>query len=235
MTNPNQYTVPLSPDNAAVLFIDSQSTLMLGTQSIDITLLKTNTEALAKLAAIYALPVVLTTTGGGGHGPSGDLITGITETFPDQPVIDRMDFLNAMSDSRFANAVAATGRKKVILAGITTDFCLIYPAASLIAAGYHVFVAIDASGSWTTDINNAALQRLTQMGATPTNVQSIAGELQNSASVKDLAVSKSYHPALFGWLSRYTPAPSLIGMNMKNFAPPTQVAAPAAGAGKAHA
>ncbi len=103
----------------------------------------------------------------------------------------------------------------MILSGLTTDFCLVYPTASLIAEGYHVFIAIDASGSWTKDINDAALQRLIQMGATPTNVQSIAGELQNSAAVKDLAASKQKHPQLFEWLGRYTPAPSLIGMSMR--------------------
>lgn len=83
MTPQEEYIVPLSPDNAAVLFIDKQTSLMLGTQSMDTTLLRTNTEGLAKLAAIYDLPVVLTTTGGGAHGPSGGLITPITETFPD--------------------------------------------------------------------------------------------------------------------------------------------------------
>lgn len=216
MTLEDEYTVPLSPDNAAVLFIDNQVSLMLGTQSIDTTLLRNNTEALAKLAAIYGLPVVLTTTGGGEHGPSGPLITPITDTFPHLPVIDRQEYLNAMADPRFSDAVRATGRKKVILSGLTTDFCLVYPTASLIAQGYHVFIVVDASGSWTTAINDAALQRVIQMGATPTNVQSIAGELQNAAAVKDLAASKRNHPQLFEWLRLYTPAPSLIGMAMQH-------------------
>jgi len=215
MTQQEEYVVQLSPDNAAVLFIDNQINLMLGTQSIDTTLLRDNTEGLAKLAAIYDLPVVLTTTGGGGHGPSGPLLPPITETFPDAPIIDRQDYLNAMADPRFADAVRAVGRKKVILSGITTDFCLVYPTASLIAQGYHVFIVVDASGSWTKEINDAALQRVIQMGATPTNLQSIAGELQNSAAVEDLAASKDKHPQLFEWLGRYTPAPSLIGMNMR--------------------
>lgn len=216
MSAQEDYVTPLSPDNATVLFIDSQISLMLGTQSIDTTLLRINTEGLAKLAAIYDLPVVLTTTGGGEHGPSGPLMPPITETFPDAPIIDRMDYLNAMDDERFADAVRATGRKKVIMSGITTDFCLVYPTASLIAQGYHVFIVVDASGSWTRDINDAALQRVVQMGATPTNLQSIAGELQNAAAVKDLGASKEKHPALFDWLGRYTPAPSLIGMSMSH-------------------
>ncbi len=82
MTPQNEYLVALSPDNAAVLFIDNQVSLMLGTQSIDTMLLRTNTEGLAKLAAIYGLPVVLTTTGGGEHGPSGGLIGRSRRPFP---------------------------------------------------------------------------------------------------------------------------------------------------------
>lgn len=73
MTTPADYLEPLSPDNAAVLFIDNQTTLTLGVQSIDMTLLKINTEGLAQLARIFGLPVVLTTTAGGAQGPSGPL------------------------------------------------------------------------------------------------------------------------------------------------------------------
>ena len=142
MTTPASYLEPLSPDNAAVFFIDNQTTLTLGVQSIDMTLLKTNTEGLAQLAKIFGLPVVLTTTGGGAQGPSGLLLKGITDTFPDMTPIDCMGNLNAMGDPRFAAAVAATGRKKIILSGITTDFCLGYPALSLIAGGYLILAGV---------------------------------------------------------------------------------------------
>ena len=81
MISPNEDVVPLSPDNAAVLFIDNQTSLMLGTQSIDTTLLCTNTEGLAKLAAIYDLPVLLTTTGGSPKGPASGLITPLWRHF----------------------------------------------------------------------------------------------------------------------------------------------------------
>lgn len=213
MTSQADYLEQLTPDNAAVLFIDNQTTLMLGVQSIDLTVLKTNTEGLAQLAKVFGLPVVLTTTGGGADGPSGPLLKGITETFPDIAPINRMGNLNAMDDPRFAEAVKATGRRKVILSGITTDFCLVYPALSLIAAGYHVFIPIDASGSWTSAINDAALQRLIQAGATPTNVQSVAGELQNSSMNADAEATKTRMPQMMEWFGAYTPAPSIISQN----------------------
>lgn len=147
MTNRSDYVEQLTPENVAVLFIENRTTLTLGVQSIDMTLLTTNVEALAKLAKMFVLPVVLTTTGGGAEGPSGPPLKGIAATFPEVEIVNRMGILNAMDDPRFKNAVKETGRRKVILSGITTDFSLVYPALSLIKAGYHVFIAIDASGS----------------------------------------------------------------------------------------
>ena len=213
MTTQADYLEQLAPNNAAVLFIDNQTTLSLGVQSIDTTLLKTNIEGLAQLARVFALPVVLTTTGGGADGPSGPLLRGITDAFPDVAPINRMANLNAMDDPRFAQAVAATGRRKVILSGITTDFCLVYLALSLIAAGYHVFIAVDASGSWTKEINDWALHRLVQAGATPTNVHSVAGELQNSSMNADPDATRARMPHLMRWFGAYTPAPAIIAQN----------------------
>lgn len=210
-----EYTKPLTPDNAAVLFIDNQTNLMLGVQSIDTVLLRNNTEGLAQLAKMFDLPVVLTTTGGGAKGPAGGLSTGITDSFPNAPIIDRTDYFNAMSDPRFAAAVRATGRKKVILSGLTTDYCLVYPATTLIEQGYHVFIVTDASGSFTKENNDTALQRLIQMGATPINLQSLVGELQNSDAVANLPQSKKRFPQLLAWFSKYSATPSILNMNMR--------------------
>ena len=204
------YTEPLTPENAAVLFIDNQSNLLLGVQSMDHTLLIRNTEGLAKLAALFDLPVVLTTTGGGAEGPAGPLMPSITETFPDEEVIDRQAYFNAMDDPRFAAAVEEIDRPKVILTGITTDYCLVYPAQTLIDQGYHVLVAVDTTGSWTSQIEEAAQSRLVQMGATLVNVQSIAGELQNALAVEDPKVAAANQPELLEWFAQYQPAPSLM-------------------------
>ena len=214
MLDSAEYLQFMTADNSAVLFIDNQTNLALGVQSIDTTLLRTNTEALAKLAKLYELPVVLTTTGGGGDGPSGPLLKPITETFPDSPIVNRLEYLNAMDDPRFVEAVRSTGRQKIILCGISTDFCLVYPAISLLRAGYHVFIAVDASGSWTKQIDESALLRLVQAGATPTNVQQIAGELQSTAAAKDVEASKAKSKELGQWFMRYGAATSIIAMAM---------------------
>lgn len=214
-TPQKEYTNPLTPENAAVLFIDNQTNLLLGVQSMDTVLLRNNTEGLAQLAKMFDLPVVLTTTGGGAKGPAGALVPSITDAFPDEEVIDRTEYFNAMSDPRFATAVVETGRKKVILSGLTTDYCLVYPAMTLIAQGYHVYIVTDASGSFTKQNDEAALDRLIQMGATPVNLQSLMGELQNAVAVADPAESKEALPAVLDWFLKYGAAPSILTMNMQ--------------------
>ena len=185
-TDHSDYLDPLNLDNTAVLFVDSQTTLVLGVQSIDMTVLKTNTESLAQLAKIFELPVVPTTSGGGTDGLSGPLSRTITDAFPGVTRINHTGNLNALDDPRFDAAAKATGRTKLILAGITTDFCFVCSALALIAQGYHVLIPINAFGSWTSATNDAALQRFTRAGATPTNVQSITGELLNALTKKDV-------------------------------------------------
>jgi nicotinamidase-related amidase len=209
-----EYVRPITPENAAVLFIDNQSNLMLGVQSIDTTLLRINTEGLAKLSKIYGLPVVLTTTGGGANGPAGPLSSGITETYPDTPIIDRTDYFNAMSDPRFAGSRQTHRPQEGNPLGPDHRLLPRLPGSLADRPGYHVFIVTDASGSWTKQIDDTALQRLVQMGATPINLQSLVGELQNADAVKDLAASKRKQPQLMQWFSRYSPAPSIMNMTM---------------------
>lgn len=215
MTSPPQteYLEPITRDNAAVLFIDNQNHLLMGVQSIETTLLRLNTEALAKLAELYDLPVVLTTTGGGAEGAWGPLFKPITDTFPDAPIFNRQH-LNAMDDPGFADAVSATGRRKIILSGVATDFCLFFPALSLLRQGYHVLIAVDASGCWTKQVEDAALLRLVQAGATPTSVEQILGELHSTDLAKDLKAGQATAPAIGKWLARYGGTTSIVTMDM---------------------
>ena len=44
----------------------------------------------------------------------------ITEVFPNEPVIDRTS-INAWIDSDYRKAIAATKRKRIVIAGVTPD------------------------------------------------------------------------------------------------------------------
>ena len=171
-----RYFEHITPDNAALLLIDHQVGLMLGVQTQDANTLKSNTVALAKAAKLFDLPVVLTTSGA--QGPNGPLMQELLDLFPGQSVIDRT-LVNSWDDPAFVEAVEKTGRRKLIMAAITTDVCLAFPAISACGAGYDVYAVLDASGTWNTLVENAAIARMSQAGVIPTSWVAIGAELQS--------------------------------------------------------
>jgi nicotinamidase-related amidase len=166
----------LTPKNAALLLIDHQTGLLPVVKDWSEVELKNNVSALGKIAKAFNLPVVITSSFE--QGPNEPLAHGITELFPDVQVIKRQGEINAWDDPNFVKAVEATGRKKLIMAGIVTDVCIAFPALSAIEAGYDVVVAIDCSGTFNQTVQLAAVLRVAQAGATIMNWFSICCELQ---------------------------------------------------------
>ena len=52
----------------------------------------------------------------------------------------RQGIVNAWEDKSFADAVRATEKRQLIVAGVTTDVCLVPPALSMQAEGFHIKV-----------------------------------------------------------------------------------------------
>lgn len=94
--------------------------------------------------------------------------------------IKRAGIVNAMEDERFAAAVTATGRKKLILAGVTNDVCTVYPALSLVRDGFEVQVVADAGGSPIAMADDIALRRMERAGVTLTTTNQLIAELAGS-------------------------------------------------------
>jgi hypothetical protein len=87
---------------------------------------------------------------------------------PDVEEIDR-NTTNAWEDKTFRAAVEATGRKKLVMAGLVTSVCLSYPTVCALAEGYEVMFVEDAVGDLTRQIHGTAVLRLIQAGAVPTS------------------------------------------------------------------
>lgn len=64
--------------------------------------------------------------------------------FPDAPYIARPGQINAWDNADFVQAVKATGKKQLIIAGVVTEVCVAFPALSALEAGFEVFVVTDA-------------------------------------------------------------------------------------------
>ena len=185
MTSNNVFFEQLTPDNAAMLLIDHQvGTMLLGITDIDPVNLKNNALYLAEVAKLFNLPILLTTSNP--NGPNGPLFPGLIQALPDVSVIDRV-IINAWNDPVFVRTVERTGRRKLIMAGVTTDICLAFPAISAVGAGYDVYAVIDASGTWNTTTQNAAVARMTQAGVKCVNTIAIAAELQKDWTLPSAA------------------------------------------------
>jgi nicotinamidase-related amidase len=123
---------------------------------------------------VFKVPTVLTSIAA--ETFSGPLLPQITEMFP-QRVIDR-SFINAWQDGKLRAAVEATGRRKLVMAGLWTEICLAFPAVSAAEAGYEVFAVIDASAGSSTAAHDAAIIRMSQKGVVPVSVASTLSEWQ---------------------------------------------------------
>ena len=165
---------PLTRDNAALVLVDHQVGLMTGIRDYSVGELKHNVVGLAKAAHALGLPIVTTTT-------SADTLWGpafpeLVAALPGQSFIDRTT-VNAWDDDRVAAAIRATGRKKLIFAGVSLEVCAAFPAMRAVREGYEAYVAVDASGTFNLTKRQTALVRLAQSGVVVADGASLMVEI----------------------------------------------------------
>src|SRR5437660_4326838 len=161
MNNQAQPYQPLTSENAAVVLVDHQVGLMTGVRDYSTGELKHNVVALAKAAKALKLPIVVTTTAR--DSMWGPTFPELIEALPGVEIIDRSS-VNAFDDERVARAVAATGRQKLIFAGISLEVCAAFPAITAIGKGLGAYVAVDASGTFSETKRQVGLLRMLQAG-----------------------------------------------------------------------
>ncbi|CAG0960377.1 nicotinamidase/pyrazinamidase [Methylophilaceae bacterium] len=155
--------VRLDKNDAAVLLVDHQSGLLSLVRDIDPDKFKNNVLALADMTKYFNLPTILTTSFE--NGPNGPLVPELKELFPDAPYIARPGQINAWDNEDFVNAVKATGKKQLIIAGVVTEVCVAFPALSALEEGYEVIVVTDASGTFNALTRDSAWDRMSSAGA----------------------------------------------------------------------
>jgi len=160
---------------AAVLLVDHQTGLLSLVQDYEPVAFQNTVRGLCALAKYFKLPTVITTSRP--DGPNGPLIPEISAFFPDNAIVDRPGQINAWDNEDFRNAVKATGKKQLIVAGVVTDVCVAFLTLSLIEAGYDVFVVTDASGTFSADIARTSHLRMANAGAQLLNLFAVVCEL----------------------------------------------------------
>ena len=172
----------LTPENCAVVFIDHQPQMTFGVANIDRQLLVNNVVMLAKGAKEYGVPAILTAVET--ESFSGYIWPDLMDVFPGQQPIERSS-MNSWDDEKFREAIKATGRKNIIIAGLWTEVCVAWPTLNLLAEGYNVYVVEDACGATSAIAHDAAMRRIVQAGAVPMTSVATVLEFQRDWANKE--------------------------------------------------
>lgn len=175
----------LSPENSALILIDYQPHILMGVRNIDHEELINNMTGLIKTAVMYDLPIIFSHVGVGLNG-SQPMIEELRKLAPNAVFIDRTN-VNAWEEPEFVKAVAATGRKKLIMAGLWTDVCLAYPAIEAEKNGYDVYVPEDTVGSITQLSHDNGMRRMEKAGVERITWNVVPAELQRDHARTDTA------------------------------------------------
>jgi nicotinamidase-related amidase len=167
--------VLLKPEECAMLLVDFQAGLGFGVESIPRQLVVNNAVGLARTAVAFKVPVIASTSASRVY--SGPLLPALQEVLPAVKPIERRS-MNVWEDDTARNAVVATNRRQLIVAGFLTEACVSFPALLALKDGFEVFVAGDACGGLTSQSHELALRRLEQAGARLTSWIQILLEFQ---------------------------------------------------------
>jgi nicotinamidase-related amidase len=174
MSNPTRAYEPLTSENSALILVDHQVGLMTGVRDYSTGELKHNVVALAKAARALKLPIVATTTAR--DSMWGPTFPELVEALPGVPIIDRSS-VNAFDDAKVTQAIAATGRKKFIFAGVSLEVCAAFPAITAVGKGLDAYVAVDASGTFSETKRQTGLLRMLQAGVILSDYASLMVEI----------------------------------------------------------
>jgi nicotinamidase-related amidase len=166
----------LTPHNSQLIIIDHQPQMAFGVQSIDRQTLKNNVVGLAKAAKAFNIPTIITTVETDSF--SGKTYPEILDVFPDHPILERTS-MNSWDDQKVRDALAANGRKKIIVAGLWTEVCnTTFALCAMLEGEYEIYMVADASGGTSKDAHDFAMQRMVQAGVVPVTWQQVLLEWQ---------------------------------------------------------
>jgi nicotinamidase-related amidase len=164
----------LDPSDTVILLLDHQAGLFQTVKDINLAELRSNVILLAKIATVLKIPVI--TTASEPNGPNGPLMPEIHQFAPHAVYVGRKGEVNAWDNEDFVRTVRATGRKTLIMAGVWTSVCVMFPALDAKAAGFKVYAVIDASGDPSEMASRTTLARFAQGGIIPTSANSVLSE-----------------------------------------------------------
>ncbi|MDR6498563.1 nicotinamidase-related amidase [Burkholderia ambifaria] len=196
MSNPKLEV--LTPHNSQLIFIDQQPQMAFGVQSIDRQVLKNNVVGLAKAAKVFNIPTTITTVESDSF--SGHTYPELLDVFPNQKTLERTS-MNSWDDQKVRDALAANGRKKVVVSGLWTEVCnTTFALCAMLEGDYEIYMVADASGGTSKDAHDFAMQRMIQAGVVPVTWQQVLLEWQRDWAHREtydavMAIAKEHSGA----------------------------------------
>jgi nicotinamidase-related amidase len=169
-------------EDCALVLVDLQAGLAFGVGSEDRQVLLNNAVALARTARVFGIPVVASTSASKVY--SGPMMPALQAAVPEVAPIERRN-MNIWEDDHVRAAIEATGRRRLLMAGLLTEDCVTFGALSALASGFEVFVVGDACGGLTPISHDLALRRMQASGATMSSWIQVLLELQRDWTRKE--------------------------------------------------
>lgn len=191
-----------SKNEVVVIFIDYQPEVLGHVASKSPELIMLNTEFLAKASKAWGIPVILSSVGVQ-MGANSPTISSLRNILKDDKEIDR-NTMNSWDNQEFVQAVKATGKKKLVFAGIWTEVCLTFPIIDALKEGYEVSFITDAVGGTTKETHDVAVSRLIQAGAIPNTTLAFLNEISPDWSNADKEVLRPLVNEYFTELAKLT-------------------------------
>jgi nicotinamidase-related amidase len=185
----------LTPRDHALLLIDFQGQMAFASRSIDAIALRNNAGLMARAAASFKVPTILTTIAEKTF--SGPMFNEVTDPFPGQKLLDRTS-MNCWEDAAVNKQVNAIGKSRLVLAGLWTGVCIVGPALSALEQGFEVYVVADACGDVSAEAHNQAITRMVQAGARPMTSLQYLLELQRDWARSDTYESTTGIAKIYG-------------------------------------
>ena len=168
----------MNTDDAALLLLDHQTGLFQTVKDITVAELRANVMALVRIGTLLKLPII--TTASVPDGPNGPVMPEIAKLAPQAVFVPRQGEVNAWDNDLFVKTVGDTGKKTLIMAGVWTSVCVMFPALDAKAAGFNVYAVVDASGDPSEMASRTTLARFTQAGIVPTSTNAVICELHRT-------------------------------------------------------
>jgi nicotinamidase-related amidase len=195
----------LAPEDSVVALIDYQPQMIFGVQGAVREQIINGATGLAKACQTFGVPCVLTTVTA--HTFAGNLISQIQNVFPDITPIDRTN-INAWEDANFQQVVVGSKRKKLIIGGLWTEACALFPSLCALSDGYEVYVVTDICGGSSRQSHITAVERMSQAGVIPVTWQQVMLEWQrdwaNKATYNGVMSIVKEHGGAYGMGVEYS-------------------------------